>query len=87
MFIMKRKLSVCLAMLFACVSLLAQTVQISGTVKDQTGEPVIGVGVIESGTNNGASTDLDGRFTLTVRGGGELLSRFPLSVTKITRLR
>ena len=70
---MKRKLSVCLAMLFACVSLLAQTVQISGTVKDQTGEPVIGAGVIERGTNNGAVTDLDGRYELRVSPGATLV--------------
>ncbi|MDR2809412.1 MAG: TonB-dependent receptor [Tannerellaceae bacterium] len=40
---------------------------ISGTVTDATGEPVIGANVIEKGTTNGTITDVDGRFSLTVR--------------------
>ena len=41
-------------------------VKISGTILDQSGYPVPGAAVIESGTTNGTTTDLDGRFTLTV---------------------
>ena len=41
-------------------------VRISGTVLDQTGLPVPGAAVLESGTSNGTTTDLDGHFTLTV---------------------
>ena len=40
----------------------AQT--ISGTVKDATGEGVIGATIMEQGTTNGTVTDFDGNFTL-----------------------
>ena len=39
---------------------------ISGTVKDAKGEPVIGAGVVVEGTQNGAMTDIDGHWTLSV---------------------
>lgn len=38
---------------------------VSATVEDQYG-PVIGATVVEQGTSNGTSTDLDGSFSLTV---------------------
>ena len=37
---------------------------ITGTVVDETGEPMIGVSVIVQGTNNGTATDLDGNFSI-----------------------
>ena len=43
----------------------AQSKTVSGTVIDQTGEPVIGANVLVKGTANGVITDLDGRFTLS----------------------
>ena len=49
----------------------AQTVRVSGTVTDAIG-PVVGASVIESGTQNGAVTDLDGHFTLNVQPGASL---------------
>ena len=43
----------------------AQTSQVTGTVIDsETGEPLIGAQVKVEGTNIGALTDLDGKFTL-----------------------
>lgn len=41
-----------------------QKKQISGTVIDQNGEPIIGANVVEKGTTNGTVTDLDGHFSL-----------------------
>lgn len=41
-------------------------IAVSGTVKDKTGEPLIGVSVVEKGTTNGMITDLDGNFSLSV---------------------
>ncbi|MBR3291153.1 MAG: TonB-dependent receptor [Bacteroidales bacterium] len=49
----------------------AQTVRISGTVTDTFG-PVIGASVIESGTQNGVSTDVDGNFVLNVKPGASI---------------
>ncbi len=37
---------------------------VSGTVITDDGEPLIGVNIIEAGTNNGTVTDIDGNFTL-----------------------
>ncbi len=43
-----------------------QTVEVSGTVVDQDGEPLMGVNVVEVGTINGTMTDADGKFSLSV---------------------
>ena len=69
---MKSKLFTCLAMLFLSFSLMAQTKQVSGTVVDEVG-PVAGASVIEKGTQNGAVTDLDGKWTLSVRQGATIV--------------
>lgn len=45
---------------------------ITGTVYDETGEPVIGASVTVAGTTNGTITDIDGRFTLRTPGIGKL---------------
>lgn len=42
----------------------AQNKTVSGTVIDNTGEPVIGASVLVKGTTNGVITDMDGKFTL-----------------------
>ena len=59
-------ISLCLV-LFSSVTALAQTTKVVGTVKDaSTGETVPGAAVVVQGTSNGTSTDLDGKFELTV---------------------
>ena len=51
----------------------AQTV-IKGNVTDNTGEPIIGASVIEDGSaSNGGVTDLDGNFTITLKGNSKKL--------------
>ncbi|MDE7421888.1 MAG: TonB-dependent receptor [Muribaculaceae bacterium] len=42
----------------------AQTVDVSGTVLDDQGEPLIGVTVMVEGTSNGTATDFDGIYSL-----------------------
>ena len=37
---------------------------ITGTIVDQTGEPVMGATVLVKGTTNGSTTDLDGRYSI-----------------------
>lgn len=64
-----KNMRVVLFMLFAVISLSvsAQTITLSGNVKDSTGEPIIGASVVEKGnTTNGTITDLDGNFSLKV---------------------
>lgn len=41
-------------------------------MKDANGEPLIGVSVMEVGTNNGAVTDINGNYTLNVKPGAKL---------------
>jgi len=60
-----RWLSVFLMLLIG-QTLSAQQRQVTGIVKDLAGEPIIGASVLEKGTTNGAITDLDGNFKLTV---------------------
>ncbi len=70
---MKHKLLfLVLAFITATGSLFAQN-RVSGTVTDDTGVGVVGVSVLEKGTQNGAITDLDGRYTLTVKPGATLV--------------
>ena len=68
---MKSKFFTCLAALLVSVSLMAQTVTITGLVKDSAG-PVIGAAVLEQGTSNGTTTDFEGRFELTVKSGATI---------------
>ena len=64
-FLFLRWLSVFLMLLIG-QTLSAQQRQVTGIVKDLTGEPIIGASVLEKGTTNGVITDLDGNFKLTV---------------------
>ena len=50
----------CLVAFFAA----AQTMKVSGTVVDESGEPIIGASVKVKDTTLGAATNLDGKFTL-----------------------
>lgn len=43
----------------------AQSV-VTGSVKDGSGEPIIGATIMEKGTSNGGVTDLDGNFSIKV---------------------
>jgi TonB-linked SusC/RagA family outer membrane protein len=45
---------------------IAQNKQVSGTVTDESGEPVIGASVIAKGTTIGTATDVNGRFAFSV---------------------
>ena len=66
---MNRIKTLCASLMLFCfmgVSVFAQGgYQVKGVVVDAVG-PVIGATVIEQGTSNGASTGLDGDYTLTV---------------------
>ena len=59
------------ALLLVSTLTFAQS-KVSGTVKDANGDPLIGVSVMEVGTNNGAVTDMNGNYTLNVKPGAKL---------------
>ena len=52
------------------------TRQITGTILDETGEPIIGANVVQKGTTNGTMTDLDGAFSLNVPNNATLVISF-----------
>ena len=54
-----------LAMILMGASLMAQQKNISGTVKDANGEPIIGASVLVKGTNLGVITNIDGEYSLS----------------------
>jgi len=57
---------------FTATTLSAQTVK--GKIVDENGEPIIGASVLEKGTQNGAISDVDGKFTLELKSGKSTLS-------------
>ena len=60
------------AFFLLCSTVMMAQQKVSGSVLDATGEPLIGVSVLEVGTTNGVVTDFDGNFTLTVKSGAQL---------------
>lgn len=48
--------------------------KVIGIVKDITGEPLIGVNVVEKGTINGSITDVDGKYSIVLKGEKAVLS-------------
>ena len=62
--------------LFLSAGAYAQQISVKGTVKDQTGEPVIGANVLVKGTTNGVITDIDGKFLLSAAKDGVLVISF-----------
>ena len=53
------------ALMFLSVPIFAQ-MQVSGTVKDNTGELLPGVTIVVKGTSQGTVTDIDGSYSLSV---------------------
>lgn len=46
---------------------------VTGRVQSKSGEPLIGVNVVEKGTTNGTVTDLDGNYSLRTEKGKTLV--------------
>ena len=63
-----------LAFLFIALAavLVANAAVVTGKVADSTGEPLIGVSVVEPGTTNGTITDFDGFYTIDIAGEAQL---------------
>jgi len=60
----------------------AQDQQVSGTVLDSTGEPLIGVSVLQKNTTNGTITDFNGEFKLSVPANATLVFSYIGYVTQ-----
>ena len=63
---MLKKLSVILLSLVLGCTLASAQNALSGTVRDENGEPIPGVTVLVKGTTNGTTTDIDGKYHLSV---------------------
>ena len=70
---MKKVLAMCLGVMILCVCtpplrVFAQAkYTVNGVVVDNSGNPIIGASVVEQGTVNGVTTDIDGAFAITVK--------------------
>ena len=73
--ISKKMLGILLALAMP-ICAIAQNVTVKGQVKDDAGEPLISAAVAELGTSNGAVTDLDGNYTITVASNATLQFSF-----------
>ncbi len=58
--------------LILSVTAFAQQITVTGHVKDQTGEPIIGATVRVVGQDGGTTTDIDGNFTIKAQQGATL---------------
>ncbi|MCB9080319.1 MAG: SusC/RagA family TonB-linked outer membrane protein [Lewinellaceae bacterium] len=69
---MKKHLLALSLVFFAAIGVYAQRT-ISGTVTDESGEPLIGASVLVKGTTTGTVTDLDGTYSLNVPANATVL--------------
>lgn len=67
---------------FAPAAFAQSAPTVTGTVTDQSGQPVIGATIIEQGTTNGATTGVDGSYSLKLRGGGNSANLIIIGKTK-----
>lgn len=68
-----KTLAMSILMVLISTVAFAQTEQVSGTVTDNNGEPIIGATVLVVGqSGNGTVTDIDGNFTLQAKPGSTL---------------
>jgi TonB-linked SusC/RagA family outer membrane protein len=65
-----------LLMLFTVLNAAAQSANVSGTVKDETGESVPGATVLVKGSQTGTVTDIDGNFSIQAAPGDILVVSF-----------
>jgi len=65
----------CLIFLFFCLMGVTSFAQerITGTVKSVDGEALIGANIVQKGTGNGAATDINGNYSLTLGEGQKVL--------------
>ena len=79
-----RKYLTMVVLLLASMTALAQQHSVKGTVVDQSGFPVIGMTVVEQGTQNGTTTDIDGNWQLKVSSGDVTLEFAALGYVTVT---
>ena len=69
---MKKKVTILFVLFVLCLRALAQG-QVSGTVVEPDGQPAIGATVRVQGESRGVTTDVDGRFSISVPAGKKIV--------------
>jgi len=64
------------------VAIVQQKRTITGIIKDAAGEAVIGASIVEKGTTNGITTDVDGAFSLSISPNATLIISYIGYVTQ-----
>ena len=59
--------------LTACFMAMAQNVQVTGTVVDSAGEPIVGAAIVVAGTTTGVTSNVDGSFSVNAPRSGKLI--------------
>nr|WP_321412190.1 SusC/RagA family TonB-linked outer membrane protein [uncultured Carboxylicivirga sp.] len=77
-----KKIILLLSLFLCSYSLIAQDLLIKGTVKDDNGEFLPGVAILEKGTSNGTITDASGVYSIRVNKGATLVYSFVGMQTK-----
>ncbi len=89
---MEKRLLMFLAGLFLSVGAAVAQMQVTGTVvSSEDGEPIVGASVMVAGTKTGTSTDVDGKFGLSVQAGSKLVVTYlgmrPKTVTALGNMK
>ena len=76
---MRKFVTMCLGLAILAMALPAQVFAqskyvVKGVVVDTTGTPVIGASVVEEGTANGVTTDVNGQYAISVEGAKSIVS-------------
>ena len=76
---MRKFLAMCLGMMLLCIvtphlALAQGKYEVKGVVVDAAGIPVIGATIVEVGTVNGTTTDIDGQYVLNVKDANSVVS-------------
>ncbi len=69
-----KRLSLVFSMFFMSIGLLLAQSTVSGTITDDLGDPLIGASVLVKGTSVGTVTDLDGKYSIEVPSGSDVLT-------------
>jgi TonB-dependent starch-binding outer membrane protein SusC len=71
-----KKLHLILLFFSLSISLISAQISVTGTVTDDKGEPLVGVSVVTKGTTNGVTSDIDGKYAISVPEKSTLIFSF-----------
>jgi iron complex outermembrane receptor protein len=79
------KKNVLLSLFLLVTSFVFAQKEVSGVVEDKTGNALPGVNIVEKGTQNGVSTDMNGLYKIKVKEGATLIFSY-VGYSKLERL-